>query len=360
MADVEMEDPDPIRASYDVFIKPHMSGTRQVYILQFSNRDSRQHYSAAHDSQPLNMRVKPTAGMVEIDVPMDVRHNYDKDKGVKWGGAMKKSKANHGLPGGFGIGGSIASARGKQKNMSEVDEEQQRILDDFEFAVKSEQVLVKQTLGGQTVPNEENTPQYMIGTFQKDQLHLTPVDNIVQMRPQFHHIDAQSEADRVGRRAEAGPGRATEARAVHMIVKNAMDGEEESSDTMAQRISTAQAEQWKSHRFVDEMEDEAWKAYEENLFVGARFGIQGEGAETSDLLANLPTLKSNLDDGEYLDHISAPRDAAKLSRSKKIPKSKKGKEKETATTETVESDTSSTLSDSSGDEGDDGEAIAAS
>lgn len=171
------------------------------------------------------------------------------------------------------------------------------------------------------------------------------------MRPQFHHIDAQSEQDRVGRRAEAGPARATEARAIHMIVKNAMDGEEESSDTMAQRISTAQAEQWKSHRFVDEMDDDAWKAYEENLFVGARFGSRGENVETSDLLANLPALKSNLDDGEYLDHISAPRDAAKLSRSKKIPKSKKGKEKETTTGAAVESDTSSTLSDSSGDEG---------
>ncbi len=167
-----MEDPDPVKASYDVFIKPHMSGSRQVYILQFPNRDSRQRYSAANESQPLKMRVKPNAGMVELDVPMDVWHNYDKEKGVKWGGAMKKSKANHGLPGGFGIGGSSVAGRGRGRNVADQEAEQQRILDDFNYAVQEEQVLVKQTLGGQTVPNEETTPQYMIGTFRKSKSGL--------------------------------------------------------------------------------------------------------------------------------------------------------------------------------------------
>jgi DNA-directed RNA polymerase-3 subunit RPC5 len=170
MADVEMEDSDPIKASYDVFIKPHMSGTQQVFILQFPNRDSRQHYSARHQSQPLKMRVKPTAGMVELDVPMDVYRNYDKDKGVRWGGAMKKSKANHGLPGGFGIGGSVTAGRGRARNIPEEHAAQQQLLDDFDNCVREEHVLVKQTLGGQTIPTEENTPQYMIGTFEKGNL----------------------------------------------------------------------------------------------------------------------------------------------------------------------------------------------
>lgn len=167
MADVEMEDPDPIKASYEVFIKPHMSGTQQVFILQFPNRDSRQHYSAKHQSQPLKMRVKPTAGMVELDVPMDVWRNYDKEKGVRWGGAMKKSKANHGLPGGFGIGGSVTAGRGRARNVPEEYAAQQASIENFDNAVRDEQVLLKQTLGGQTIPSEENTPQYMIGTFEK-------------------------------------------------------------------------------------------------------------------------------------------------------------------------------------------------
>lgn len=132
-----------------------------------------------------------------------------------------------------------------------------------------------------------------------------------------------------------------------MTVKSNIDGEEESSDTMAQRITAAQSEQWKSHRFIDEDDHQAWLAYHKNLFVGA----QSEAEDRSEVLAKLPKLLSALDDDEYLDFISAPRDAAKLSRSKKISRNKKGKGKETETGAVIiESDNSSTLSDSSGGE----------
>ena len=174
MGDIEMEtDPDPIKASYDVYIKPRISADKQIYVLQFPNRDSMQHYSAAHQSQPFKMRIKPNAGMVEMDVPMDALRNYDREKGIKWGEAVKKSNmskngGSHGMPGGFGIGGAQPSGRGRGRGQN-ADEElnQQRILEDYENAVRREQVLVKQTLGGQCISNEETTPQYMIGTFRK-------------------------------------------------------------------------------------------------------------------------------------------------------------------------------------------------
>jgi len=54
MAQVEIDpdqDSDPIKASYDVFIKPHIAADRQIYILQFPNRDSKQHYTARTASQ---------------------------------------------------------------------------------------------------------------------------------------------------------------------------------------------------------------------------------------------------------------------------------------------------------------------
>jgi hypothetical protein len=81
MAQVEIDpdqDSDPIKASYDVFIKPHIAADRQIYILQFPNRDSKQHYTARNQSQPLKMRIKPSAGMVELDVPLDAWRNYDR------------------------------------------------------------------------------------------------------------------------------------------------------------------------------------------------------------------------------------------------------------------------------------------
>jgi DNA-directed RNA polymerase III subunit RPC5 len=136
--------------------------------------------------------------------------------------------------------------------------------------------------------------------------------------------------------------RVQEARAIHMTVKANVDGEEETTDTMAERIAAAQSEAWKTQKYVDEDDVEAWAAYEKHLFVGANAGLE----ENEDLLINMPQLKSALDDAEYLDTISAPRDAAKLSRSKKVRKNrdKKGKGKENAA-EGAESDTSSTLSD---------------
>jgi DNA-directed RNA polymerase-3 subunit RPC5 len=183
MGDVEMEnDPDPIKASYDVFIKPRLSSDKQIYVLQFPNRDSGSKYSAKNGAQPFKMRIKPNAGMVEMDVPMDALRNYDREKGIKWGEAMKKSSmskngGSHGMPGGFGIGGAQPNGRGRGRGLNVDDEiNQQRILEDYENSVRREQVLVKQTLGGQCISNEETTPQYMIGTFRKSKpLSKAPV-----------------------------------------------------------------------------------------------------------------------------------------------------------------------------------------
>jgi DNA-directed RNA polymerase-3 subunit RPC5 len=135
--------------------------------------------------------------------------------------------------------------------------------------------------------------------------------------------------------------RVQEARAIHMTVKSNVDGEEETTDTMAERISAAQSEAWKTQRYVDEDSAEAWDAFHKHLFVGTETGLEDNEA----LLANMPRLRSALDDVEYLDAISAPRDAAKLSRSKKGKKDgdKKGEGKEKAT-DGAESDASSTFS----------------
>lgn len=174
MGDVDIENGlDPIKASYDVYIKPRISSDKQVYVLQFPNRDSKQHYSVANGSSPFKMRIKPNAGMVEMDVPMDALRNYDREKGIKWGEAIKKSNmskngGSHGMPGGFGIGGAQGSGRGRGRGQNPDDDTlQRRILEDYENAVRREEVLVKQTLGGQCVSSEDTTPQYMIGTFRK-------------------------------------------------------------------------------------------------------------------------------------------------------------------------------------------------
>lgn len=166
-------------------------------------------------------------------------------------------------------------------------------------------------------------------------LHLTPVDQIVQLRPQFHHIDAASELEKAGRARDAAPGgmRSGEPRAIHMTVK-AVGDEEETTDTMAERIRAAQDEKWRKLHYVDENSDEAWQTFEEHLFVP---GVPGSENE-EDVHKDVPKLVSYLQDAEYLDAISAPRDAAKLSRSRK--NGKKGGEGDEEDSDTLSGDSS--------------------
>lgn len=140
----------------------------------------------------------------------------------------------------------------------------------------------------------------------QDQLHLTPVEYIVQMRPQFHHIDAQTEIDRVRSQRDAINGRVAEPRAIHMTVKPTAEGEEETTDTMAERIRNVQEEPWRKLKYVDEDSAEAWEAYQEHLFI--------EDTE------NAPKLASSMTTLEYLDSISAPRAPAKLAKLNKMKK----------------------------------------
>ncbi|EPE25961.1 hypothetical protein GLAREA_01873 [Glarea lozoyensis ATCC 20868] len=331
MAEDNLEDPDPILKSYDIYIKPGMHQEREIYVLQFPNRSHRLPYLARLDSQPQKLRTKPNSGMVEIDVPVDTWNFYDRLKGIQWGEALKESnatkgKGSHGLPGGFGIGGVQARGKGRGKSDEEENLGHLNTLSDFAGALERDQVLKKQTLGGQVVTKNESNPTYMIGTFRKNQLHLTPVDRIAQMRPQFHHIDALSEHKRMNAVRET-PAQTSAARAIHMSVKSGVDGEEDSNDTMARRIAATQAENWKHHRYVDEDTDEAWAIYQENFFVGGDVGVHLEAND--EMLQKLPKLATSLDDTEYLDTISAPGDEAKLSRSKENKKGK-GKGKETA------------------------------
>lgn len=87
-----------------------------------------------------------------------------------------------------------------------------------------------------------------------EELHLTKVTGVVQMRPQFHHLDAQSqqaEATRRRERAAAEPPRPTEPRAVQMIAKGADDEDINMTSTKA-FLDLAHSEPWTRLRYHDE------------------------------------------------------------------------------------------------------------
>ena len=164
------------------------------------------------------------------------------------------------------------------------------------------------------------------------------------MRPQFHHIDAYSEQERFGRARDpnAPQIRTDAARSIHMTVRHTVDGEDDTTDTMQERIIATQSEPWRHHSYIDENDRAAWESYDGNLFVG---GGELDGEE---LKRSVPKLVSVCNDVEYLNMISAPRDSTRLSRSKRAGKDPKGKRREGAE-DAAHSDSTITLSDGPSD-----------
>ncbi|KAE9583707.1 hypothetical protein CGMCC3_g70 [Colletotrichum fructicola] len=324
-------DADPVIASYDVFFNPSLPQGRKLWVLQQPNRtDPRQ-------ATPTEMRLKTRSGMVEVDVPLDYTQSYDKEKGMKWGRQLKasleaKNGGTHGLSGGFGVGAPPP----RPKRRGEIDLEDEMYLE-WPEAVRQDKVLRTQTLGGQCPDHKE--VQYMIGVFQGKDLHLTPVTNLVHLRPQLHHVDAVAQQERnasaaaaakenaaaapaAGASGAGGQGAAA-ARAIHMTIKTTPDGAAAKNETMADRLRSVQIEPWRKLKYTDENDEAAWEIYQESLILRApgdnklppaeedeekkKAAIEAGEAETKptvDLAESMARLETTWGDDELLEAVS--------------------------------------------------------
>jgi DNA-directed RNA polymerase III subunit RPC5 len=153
-------DPDPIVASYPIFLNPSLPSNRKLYVLQHTNFPDDNRQRAA----PVELRLKPRSGMLELDIPLDHSVTYDREKGQRWGRVLASSMAakhggSHGLAGGFGVGAPVGK---KSRGEGEVDEMAYNL--DWNEAVRQGLVLNVQTLGG--VCPDTNDFQWMAGVFQ--------------------------------------------------------------------------------------------------------------------------------------------------------------------------------------------------
>ena len=88
-----------------------------------------------------------------------------------------------------------------------------------------------------------------------DQLHLTPVDSIAQLRPQFHHLDAVVEQEKASSRTQRDMGstaRPAEPRAVQMTAKSTDVDEVDNNKEIAKTLKAAQEEAWTRLQYADE------------------------------------------------------------------------------------------------------------
>lgn len=223
-----------------------------------------------------------------------------------------------GRPGG-GRGGGLKDKADRENQLS-------NDLANFHSAEMENRVLQKQTLGGQIHRHDNSSaaaaasPVYFLGAFQGNQLHLSKVDGTVQMRPQFHHIDAEDHRNRLAvSRAQAaaegdGPSArpAPVARGIQQSYKEISDDKDKDAPErlMRKALQDAEEEAWVALEYVDESEDRAFECFSERMFVHE--SEKGWGTQ----------LKSGMDDDQYLDAVSMPRFESPTRRRKRKPSRK--------------------------------------
>lgn len=64
---------------------------KHIMLLQYPDRDNGQLYRNAFGQKPLEMRIKPKCGLVEVDIPLSIDESYNIRNGRKFGSALHKS-----------------------------------------------------------------------------------------------------------------------------------------------------------------------------------------------------------------------------------------------------------------------------
>ncbi|KAF2473957.1 uncharacterized protein BDR25DRAFT_217298 [Lindgomyces ingoldianus] len=269
------DDDDPVVQEYDVFITPEQA--QPIHLLQYMNRPPDLPFTGS--SRPSQLRAKLQSGFVEVDVPIDIGHNYNRLQGVKWGESMRKTKGYGQKAWGIASGfervnvprlpnQAASTATGAQSTPIMDEDEIEEYVNNFQVANEKGHVLNTQTFGGKLINAEEGEANYMVGAFKGKNLYLTTLSGMVQLRTQFNHLDATAQLDALARRREKEAQDGTkpaEPRAVLPTVKKTVDTTP-AAKTKA-FLHSAHEEKWTKVQFFDETMDESYAAYDDRLVV---------------------------------------------------------------------------------------------
>lgn len=203
-----MED-DPVTAEYDVFLTP--AALEKIYLLQYPNRKRDNPYNVRHGCAPDALRIKPKTGYLEVDLKLETGSNFNRAEGVKWGDAMQTAKEAHNKAGTFGLATGFSGPQGRPTTALKDAADRSLMIDnavaDWRSADTQNKVMNTLTLGGQLIKHdtedEAARPVYFVGAFRGSELHLTKIDGTVQMRPNFHHIDAEDQRNKLAAMKDA-------------------------------------------------------------------------------------------------------------------------------------------------------------
>ena len=170
---------DPDMANYKMVYM--VDPKSRVLILRFPGRPVNQPYCARNHCKPLQVRIKPKHGHVEVDIPIDIHSpHWNKIKAIKYQQAIRKSStvqkgSSYDMAGGFGAGDDPEPAKRSKKPKDSTDDNtlheptMETLLSNIDDANNKGHVMNKITLGGRIQPFDPNKPRVMIGTFRKGQ-----------------------------------------------------------------------------------------------------------------------------------------------------------------------------------------------
>ena len=155
----------PIVKEYKLYVNP--SKMRSL-LLQFPQRENGQEYRAFTGQKPLELRIKPKCGLVELDIPMNIHDNYDKGKGIQYGQALRSSNllqqgGSYGIAGGLGVDSRLAKEDRRAIPLEGPSPE--KLLENFDDSNNKGYVMNRMTLGGMIVPFQDGDPIYMNAAF---------------------------------------------------------------------------------------------------------------------------------------------------------------------------------------------------
>ncbi|KAG4304035.1 hypothetical protein PORY_002558 [Pneumocystis oryctolagi] len=142
---VTLSEDDPVIKTYNIYATSYLND--YLYLFQYPIRPSIQPYVEESFSKPLELRIKPESGLVEIDVPIYTEQYYNEERGAEF-------------------------ARNLENDSTK----------------KKKSILDFQTLSSKISPCRSC---YMVGVFRGDELHLSPVNYTLQLRPSFKHLNSQ-------------------------------------------------------------------------------------------------------------------------------------------------------------------------
>ena len=329
------KDHDPIIASYTVYLTstptsvssaPTGDGPSpripKLYLLQYpAHRPSHKPFNKAALHKPDSLRVKPQTGVLEVEIPIDTEEHYNRRRGSRYGRSLKQSAVaqaggSHGLAGGFNSGPV------GRRNLDNVNLVDVPMYDNDAEEASDEDKIKTQILGGKIVKAAAGDPVYMLGSFRGDELHLSRLTALVQLRPQLHHLDAEDELERGksgtffgslngGQKGRAGPpGEAAirsrvdskpESKALDLKFKG-QDENDVSRGNNAKLLRAIQDEPWQKYLWIDEMDGESWDKFENDMHLA----IPADEA-TMTHGGSVTRLKSSMTNQQWLDEMSAPR-----------------------------------------------------